>query len=75
MDSFHHHLDELGRIVQKKEWMKELLEADGTLCYSAYIGSNPVVETLLQKGVGKEKAYPIVYCIFSTDRSSRAKCL
>ena len=40
--------------------MKVLLEQDGTLCLAAWIGSNPVVETLIQKGVGKEKIFPIV---------------
>ena len=54
VDSFHRHLDELERIVQNNEWMKELLEEDGVLCYAAWIGSNPVVETLIEKGVGEE---------------------
>ena len=55
MDSFHRHLDELERIVQNNDRMKELLEEeDGVLCYAAWIGSNPVVETLIEKGVGKE---------------------
>ena len=34
--------------------MKELLEQDGTLCYTAHVGSNPVVETLIQEGAGEE---------------------
>ena len=54
MDSFHRHLDELERIVQNNDWMKELLEEDGVLCYAAWVGSNPVVETVIEKGVGKE---------------------
>ena len=54
MDSFHRHLDELERIVQNNDRMKELLEEDGVLCYAAWIGSNPVVQTLIEKGVGKE---------------------
>ena len=54
MDSFHRHLDELDRTVQNTERMKELLEDHGVLCYAASIGSNPVVETLIEKGVGKE---------------------
>jgi len=37
--------------------MKELLEEDGLLCLTAHLGSTPVVETLIQKGVGKEKIY------------------
>ena len=54
MDSFHCHLDELERIVQNTDRMKNLLEEGGVLCYGAFIGSNPVVETLIQKGVGEE---------------------
>ena len=60
VDSFHCLLDELERIAQNNERMKELLERDGTLCFAAHIGSNLMVETLIQKGVGKEYAYPIV---------------
>ena len=58
--SFHRHLDELERIVQNNDRMKQLLEQHGTLCYAAHIGSNPVVEALIQKGVGKECVYPLV---------------
>ena len=58
VDSFNWHLDELERIVQNTDRMKKLLDEDGTLSYSAYIGSNPVVETLIQKGVGKELYTP-----------------
>ena len=57
-DSFHCHLDELERVVLDNEKLKKLLEQDGTLCYAAYVGSTPVVETLIQKGVGKEEIYP-----------------
>ena len=53
VDSFHCHIEELERIVQNSKQMKALLEADGTLCLAAWIGSNPVVETLTEKGVGK----------------------
>ena len=60
VDSFHRHLDELEGLLQNSERMKGLLEADGLLCYAAYMGSNPVVDTLIQKGVGKEKIYFIV---------------
>ena len=60
LDSFHRHLDELERIVQNSVRMKVLLEEAGTLCYGAYVGSNPVVETLIRKGVGKEKIHPLV---------------
>ena len=61
LDSFHHHLDELERIVQNSEQMKVLLQQDGTPCLAAHVGSNPVVETLIEKGVGKE--YVCLPCI------------
>ena len=54
VDSFHHHLDELEKVVQNTIRMKELLGEDGTLCLAASVGYNPVVETLIQKGVGKK---------------------
>ena len=52
MDSFHRHLNELEKVVQNIERMKRLLEEP--LSYAAFLGSTPVVETLIQKGVGKE---------------------
>ena len=55
VDSFHHHLEELERVVQNNERMRQLLEE--VLCLAAHIGSTPVVETLIQKGVGEEKIY------------------
>ena len=58
VDSFHRHLNELERVVQNNERMRRLLEEDGVLCYAASLGSTPVVETLIRKGVG-EKIY---YC-------------
>ena len=57
LDYFHCHVNELEGVVQNTDRMKELLEEAGTLCLGAYVGSNPVVETLTQKGVGKEKMY------------------
>ena len=51
VDGFHCHLDELVRLLQNDELMKKLLEK--SLCYAAYVGSNPMVETLIQNGVGK----------------------
>ena len=39
------------------EQRKVLLEGAGTVCYAAFIGSNPVVETLIQKGVGEKICY------------------
>ena len=57
VDSLHHHLNELERVVQNNERMRRLLEEAGTLSYAAILGSTPVVETLIQKGVGEEKIY------------------
>ena len=54
VDSFHRHLDDLERVVQNNERMGQLLVEDGTLSYAASVGSTPVMETLIQKGVGKE---------------------
>ena len=59
VDSFHRHLEELERLLQNSERMKGLLEDAGVLCYGAFIGSNPMVETLIQKGVGKEYRYTL----------------
>ena len=57
VDSFYHHLNKLERVVQNNERMRQLLQEDGTLSYAALLGSTPVVETLIQKGVGEEKIY------------------
>ena len=57
VDSFHSHLFELENTLQNFDRMKELLQEGGVLCYAAYIGSNPVAATLIQKEVGKEKTY------------------
>ena len=52
VDSFHRHLNELERVVQNNERMRQLLQE--LLSYAAFLGSTPVVETLIQKGVGEE---------------------
>ena len=65
VDSFHRHFDKLERVFQNNEQkMKEVLDEDGILCYAAHVGLNPVVETLIQKGVGKEKLYMLY--VYST---------
>ena len=75
MDSFHRHLDELERIVQNTEQMKVLLEEDGVLCYAAWIGSNPVVETLIEKGVGKKYIYlPCITYLVQAEVPGRNVC-
>ena len=52
MDSFHRHLDELERLLSDDDMKKSRIK-QSILCYAAYYGSNPVVEALIQKGVGK----------------------
>lgn len=54
MDSFHHHLDELGELLEDSGKRKELLENSGALAFAAYVGCNPMVEALIQNGVGKD---------------------
>ena len=53
MDSFHHHLDELERLLDDDDEKKGRVKSMA-LSFAAFVGSNPVVETLIQKGVGKE---------------------
>ena len=53
MDSFHHHLDEIEMLLSGDDMEKRRIK-QSVLCYAAYCGSNPVVEALIQKGVGKE---------------------
>ena len=59
MDSFHRHLDELERLLCGDDKMKRRIK-ERFLCYAAYIGSNPMVEALIQEGVGKECKWPIM---------------
>ena len=51
-NSFHRHLSGLDELLQDDNKMKELL--DGSLAYAAFIGFQPAVETLIQRGGGKE---------------------
>ena len=53
MDSFHYHLDELESSLSGDDMEKRQIK-ESILCYAAYLGSNPVVEALIQKGVGKK---------------------
>ena len=52
MDSFHRHLDELERLLSDDDRKKRRIK-QSILCYATHLGSNPVVEALIQKGVGK----------------------
>ena len=54
VDLFHRHIGELARLIQDNERMKGLLQGSGALTYAAYVGSNPMVTTLIEKGVGKK---------------------
>ena len=51
-ESFHRHLSGLDKLLQDDIRMKDLL--NDSLTYAAYIGFQPAVETLIQKGAGKE---------------------
>ena len=53
MDSFHRHLDELGRLLSGDD-KKERRIKESVVCYAAYLGSTPVVEALIERGVGKK---------------------
>ena len=53
MDLFHRHLDELERLLSDDDKKKRQIK-QSIFCYAAHLGSNPVVEALIQKGVGKE---------------------
>ena len=52
MDSFHRHLDELERLLSYDDKMRRMKSR--ALSFAAFVGSNPAVEALIQKGVGKE---------------------
>ena len=52
MDSFHRHLDELERLLSDDDKKKRQIK-ESVLCYAAHLGSTPVVEALIQMGVGK----------------------
>ena len=53
MDSFHRHLDELERLLSDDDRKKRQIK-QSVLSYAAHLGSTPVVEALIQKGVGKK---------------------
>ena len=53
MDSFHRHLDELEMLLSDDDRKKRQIK-ESVLCYAAHLGSTPVVEALIEKGVGKK---------------------
>ena len=52
MDSFHWHLDKLERLPNDDDRKRRIKQS--VLCYAAYLGSTPMVEALIEKGVGKK---------------------
>ena len=63
MDSFHWHLDELEMLLSDDDMKRCIKEI--VLCYAAHLGSTPVVEALIEKGVGKK--YYNENCIISVE--------
>ena len=53
MNSFHRHLDKLERLLSDNDRKKRRIK-ENVFCYAAYLGSTPVVEALIEKGVGKK---------------------
>ena len=53
MDSFHWHLGMLEMLLSDDDRKKRQIK-ESVLCYAAYCGSTPVVEALIERGVGKE---------------------
>ena len=53
MDSFHRHIDELERLLSDDDMEKRQIK-QSILCSAAHLGSTLVVETLIEKGVGKK---------------------
>ena len=51
--SFNQHLAELERLIQDDSTLRERLATSGVLCSAALLGSVSVMDTLIQKGVGK----------------------
>ena len=72
MDSFHRHFDELERLLSDDDRKMRRVKSRA-LTFAAFVGANPVVETLIQKGVGKEYKWPIIRNVtshISTDSTS-----
>ena len=52
-ESFHQHLAELERLLQDNGTVREWLVTSGALNSAAEVGSIPMIDTLLKKGLGK----------------------
>lgn len=53
VESFNEQLQEVEEIFQNEEHRMKMLAQSGTLCYAASVGSIQMLDTLIQKGVGK----------------------
>ena len=56
VDAFNQRLAEIAMFFQVDDddnTLGERLAASGALCYAARVGSVPIMDTLIQKGVGK----------------------
>jgi len=53
VDSVKRHLAELIKLLQDDSTRGEQPTASIALCYAAWAGSIPMMDTLIQKGVGK----------------------
>ena len=53
MELFNCLLAELEGLLQDDNTVVERLTASSALCKAAWVGSVPIMETLIQKGVGK----------------------
>ena len=51
--SFNQHLAELESLLQDDSTLRDQLATSGVLCSAALLGSVSVMDTLIQKGVGK----------------------
>jgi len=60
-ESFHQHLAELERLLQDIGTVREWLATSGALNYAAEVGSIPMIDTLLKKGL--EVNTRSVHCI------------
>ena len=52
-ESFHQHLAELERLLQDSGTVREWLATSGALNYATDVGTIPMIDTLVQKGLGK----------------------
>ena len=53
MELFNQHLAKLEKVLQDDTAVRERLAASGTMCYAADVRSIPMMDILIEKGVGK----------------------